>query len=260
VAARPLEPDRVFGEVADEYDRRRPDYPAEVVDAVLAAAPEPWRVLESGAGTGKATALFAARGIPIVAVEPDALMAALLVARGADAGADVTVTIARLEDYEPEPGGFSIGLAAQSWHWVDPDRGPAVMARALRPGGVLALVWNTPGDDRSDIRLAIEAAYARHAPELVESSVVNRPRAVADMLRQAFAGGDWNGPDRVVVPWVRRYTSQEYVELIDTHSDHRTLDDDVRTALLEGVRTAIDEHGGAIDYPYDTQLVLLRRA
>jgi hypothetical protein len=61
------------------------------------------------------------------------------------------------------------------------------------------------------------------------------------------------------VPWVRRYASDEYAELIDTHSDHRTLDDDVRAALLDAVRAAIDGHGGAIDYPYDTQLVLLRR-
>lgn len=258
MAPRPLEPDRVFGDVADEYDRRRPDYPTEVVDAVLTAAPEPWRVLESGAGTGKATALFAARGIPVVAVEPDPRMAARLESHGTDA--DVTVTIARLEDYEPEPAGFSIGLAAQSWHWVDPDRGAAVMARALRPGGVLALVWNTPGEDRSPIRLAIEAAYAQHAPELVESSVVNRPRAVADSLRESFAGGDWTGPERLVVPWVRRYSAAEYAELIDTHSDHRTLDDDVRAPLLDAVRAAIDEHGGSIDYPYDTQLVMLRRA
>jgi hypothetical protein len=175
------------------------------------------------------------------------------------AGADLDVHVAKLEDFAPEPGGYSIGLAAQSWHWVDPERGPPVMARALRSGGVLALVWNTPGEDRSPLRLAIEEAYARHAPELVESSVVNRPRAVADTLRASFAGSDWTGPDRVVVPWTRRYTSEEYAELLDTHSDHRTLADDVRTALLDDVRRVIDEHGGAIDYAYDTQLVLVRR-
>jgi SAM-dependent methyltransferase len=258
VSSRPLEPDRVFGDVVDENDRRRPDYPTAIVDAVLAAAPEPWRILESGAGTGKATELFTARGIPVTAVEPDARMATRLETRCA--GADLTVTVARLEDYEPEPGGFSIGLAAQSWHWVDPGRGAAVMARALRPGGVLALVWNTPAEDRSPLRVAIEEAYARHAPELVESSVVNRPRAVADNLRSAFAGGDWTGPDRVVVPWTRRYTSEEYVELLDTHSDHRTLAEDIRAALLADVRAVIDEHGGTLDYRYDTQLVLLHRA
>ncbi len=90
--------------------------------------------------------------------------------------------------------------------------------------------------------------------------MVNRPRAVADTLRASFAGGEWTGPDRVVVPWTRRYTSAEYAELLDTHSDHRALADDVRTALLADVRGVIDEHGGAIDYRYDTQLILLRRA
>ena len=34
-------------------------------------------MLEVGAGTGKATVLFAERGIPVVAIEPNAKMAAV---------------------------------------------------------------------------------------------------------------------------------------------------------------------------------------
>jgi SAM-dependent methyltransferase len=258
VAARPLEPDRVFGDVADEYDRRRPDYPTEVVDTVLAAAPEPWRILESGAGTGKATQLFAARGLPVVAVEPDARMAEQLEARCT--GRDVTVAVTHLEDYDPEPGAFSIGLAAQSWHWVDPARGPAVMARALRPGGVLALVWNMPAEDETPLRRALGEAYVRHAPELVDDSVANRLEAFAETLRSSFAGDDWTAPDVLTIPWVERYTSQAYVELLDTHSNHRTLDPGVRHELLDDVRRIVDAHGGSFDCAYETRVVLLRRA
>ena len=68
----------VFGEVADLYDRARPGYPEQLVEDVLRfrGLPAP-RVLEVGAGTGKATVVFAARGLEIVALEPTPEMAAV---------------------------------------------------------------------------------------------------------------------------------------------------------------------------------------
>jgi len=48
-----------------------PGYPSELVDDVLAwsATPRGGRALEVGPGTGKATVLFAARGLEIVCLE-----------------------------------------------------------------------------------------------------------------------------------------------------------------------------------------------
>jgi len=68
-----------FGSVANQYERYRLDYPDELVDAVLQYAGGPLRsALEVGAGTGKATRLFASRGIEVTALEPDAEMAPVL--------------------------------------------------------------------------------------------------------------------------------------------------------------------------------------
>jgi hypothetical protein len=53
----------VFGEVAELYDQARPSYPAVLFDDVIAFAPQSPRVLEVGAGTGKATVLLAERGL-----------------------------------------------------------------------------------------------------------------------------------------------------------------------------------------------------
>jgi hypothetical protein len=50
-----------FGSVAELYDRSRPSYPPALVDDVLGLVGVAPRVLEVGAGTGKATVLFAAR-------------------------------------------------------------------------------------------------------------------------------------------------------------------------------------------------------
>ena len=55
-----------FGMVAEAYERFRPGYPAELFDVVMTYAGRPVRTaLEIGAGTGKATRLFAQRGIAV---------------------------------------------------------------------------------------------------------------------------------------------------------------------------------------------------
>ncbi|MEV4924567.1 hypothetical protein [Streptomyces roseoverticillatus] len=54
----------VFGDDADQYDAARPGYPGRLVEDVLgfAALPTGVPAVEVGAGTGKATLAFAARG------------------------------------------------------------------------------------------------------------------------------------------------------------------------------------------------------
>src|SRR4051812_20052945 len=124
-----------FGAVAEQYDRYRPGYPHALLDDVLAP-----RILEAGAGTGRATRALAERGATIVAVEPDPAMAELVRAR--TQGLDVEVVVSTFEDYAPAPQAFNRVIAAQAWHWVDPPRAAQVAARALKPDGALCVWWN----------------------------------------------------------------------------------------------------------------------
>ena len=88
-----------FGVVAEAYERFRPGYPAELVDIVLTYAGQPVRTaLEIGAGTGKATRLFARRGITVTATEPDGAMLAEL---RKHVPANVTTVQATFEDLRP---------------------------------------------------------------------------------------------------------------------------------------------------------------
>src|SRR5436305_8980285 len=109
----------VFGEVAGVYEDVRAGYPADLVDAVFGyGGGTPARVVDVGAGTGKATAAFRARGVAVTAVEPDPAMAAVL--RGRHPGVEVVES--RFEDWEPPAGGVPVVACAQAWHWVEESR------------------------------------------------------------------------------------------------------------------------------------------
>jgi SAM-dependent methyltransferase len=124
-----------FGVMAEAYERYRPGYPGRLFDLVADYAGRPIRTaLEIGAGTGKATRLFAGRGVAVTATEPDAGMLAEL-RKHVPAG--VKAVRAAFEDLRP---GRRHGLvyAAAALHWTDPAGRWPRMAALLEPGGVFA--------------------------------------------------------------------------------------------------------------------------
>lgn len=133
----------VFGEVADLYDQHRPAYPVRLIDdlADLAELDGSQAVLEVGAGTGKATLMFAARGIPVVAVEPSVEMAAIA-RRNCSAYPGVGIELSDFEHWDPGGRRFPLLFSAQAWHWVQPAAGYAAAQQALAKHGILAAFWN----------------------------------------------------------------------------------------------------------------------
>jgi SAM-dependent methyltransferase len=146
-----------FGVVAESYERFRPGYPAELVDRVMTYAGRPIsRALEIGAGTGKATRLFAHRGVAVTATDPDGAMLAEL---RKHVPANVTTVQAAFEDLRP---GESYGLvyAAAALHWTNPAGRWPRMAALLEPGGVLASFGGPVGPADPAVAEAVRTARA----------------------------------------------------------------------------------------------------
>ncbi|WP_309709144.1 class I SAM-dependent methyltransferase [Pseudolysinimonas sp.] len=132
---------RNFGSIAELYERVRPGYPAEAVAWFLPAdapASQELRIADVGTGTGKLTDALLARGREITAVDPDPGMLAVLSAKHPG----VTTVTGTAEQLPFGDATFDAVTFGQSWHWVDPPRGSAEVARILRPGGHLGLFWN----------------------------------------------------------------------------------------------------------------------
>jgi len=161
-----MNPKGRFSGRAEEYRRYRPDYPPAALDAVLEGLGDPVLLLAAdiGAGTGISSRQLAARGVGVLAVEPNPEMRA-----AASAHPRVEWRDGAAEATGLERGSVHLVLCAQAFHWFRPADSLAEFHRILRPGGRLALMWNSR--DRGDplTRGYVEAIHAvngEHPAEL----------------------------------------------------------------------------------------------
>ncbi len=243
-----------FGPVADAYDRIRPDYPAALFDDVLGYARAPLdRVLEVGAGTGKATRALTARGLFVHAVEPDPQMAAVLRERVPSA----EVSVGGFET-TPTDTAYDLLVSAQAWHWVDPQLRWARAAQVLRPGGALALFWNHDHPADPSVAARLQVAHDRWTPDI----------RIDDPLPEGDVGDQWPGPFLAQLSaftdlesrhyaWQRVLPGADYVDLLSTMSTYRIQSAETRDALLAELLVAA---GDEVVVAMDTVLYPARRA
>jgi SAM-dependent methyltransferase len=167
-------------------------------------APQARTVLDLAAGTGKLTERVLELGLDVIAVEPLAEMRAL-VPRAAQAMAGTAEEIPL-----PDASVDSV-VVGQAFHWFDPLRALAEIARVLRPGGTVGLFWNLeddrvpwvaelgeltqtearvslllrdpqpPYDGRSDLAIATHATFAHaedYTPDRLAAMVASYSRTI----------------------------------------------------------------------------------
>lgn len=258
-------PSRTFGEVAEEYDAARPGYAAALVTEVLDyAALGDRAAVEVGAGTGKASVPFAARGIPLVCVEPDPRMTAVL-RRNTAAYPRVQVEVGGFEEWDPRGRRFGLLLAATCWHWLDPDRRWDLVHAALGPGGAVALFWNPLGVLDGGLHEELAEVDRRH-------DIADSPHA---MLASAYGeqrGGEEDGwpegecrrdgrfTDLRAVRFRQeaRYETGRYLAFLSSVSVYRVLPDDRREQILAETGRVLDARGGGIGMLHVSDLFLAR--
>jgi len=229
-----------FGAVAEAYERFRPGYPAELFDLVMTYADRPvLTALEIGAGTGKATRLFAQRGVTVTATEPDGAMLAEL---RKHVPASVRTVQATFKDL-PTDESYGLVYAAAALHWTNPAGRWTRMAALVEPGGVFAS-FGGPGD-LADPAVA-EAVRAARAPYL-ESDDVPSPDGTPPEHDMQWPGtelqrSDWFADVRQFVIGRRLSMSAlDYVGHLSTISAYLELPAPVRDQALAEILQVLPE-------------------
>jgi len=234
-----------FGPAASVYEQSRPSYPLEIVDWLVPA--DARRVLDIGAGTGKFTRLLRREDRDVVAVDPSGEM--LDVLRAHASGIETLIGTAERIPLPDES--VDAVTVAQAWHWVDPELGVAEIARVLKPGGTLGLVWNSRDERVPWMR---ELGLAMGTNDSYGSATVDD-----------YPLGPPFGPAEVTeLTSFQKLDRAGVLNLVRSRSYFLVKTPDEQAETLRAVESVLDRHpeivrDGAIELPYVTQAFRFRR-
>ena len=225
-----------FGGVADAYARSRPTYPEEAVRWMVGTSPA--RVLDLGSGTGRLTERLVADGHRVLAVDPSPPMLTHLAAR-----LGTPVLAGTAEQIPLRDKVFDAVVVAQAFHWFDHEQAVPEIHRVLKPGGVVATVWNLRDESVPWVR-RLGRVMGADVPAVdgPDPGGVLGLHGFGPVERRQFR--IWQQLDR-----------QGLLDLVSSRSYVSGLGADERTRVLADVGTLYDSQRGdplGLSLPYDT--------
>jgi SAM-dependent methyltransferase len=232
---------RSFELVADVYERARPAYPPEAVawiaDRLELRAGR--TVLDLGAGTGKLTRALVGTGAHVIAVEPGDAMRATL-ERVVPEATSLRGAAEHIPLRDDSVDAITVG---QAFHWFRHDEAIPELHRVLRPGGGVALVWNSR-DRQRPLQREIGELLARFIPP-------NRPDA--EEWPFPLAESPLFGPlEERRVPFVQQLDADELVQRMASVSFVAAAPAEEQRELEAGLRKVAERVGGRVEFAYVT--------
>jgi ubiquinone/menaquinone biosynthesis C-methylase UbiE len=260
-----------FDEIVEAYERRRLEYPCELFKDVLeySGIGTDKKAIEIGAGTGKATMPFLDAGYHVTAVELGENMTAFLQDKFMN-NMSFSVVNTAFENASLPENSYDLIYAATAFHWVNPKIGCPKIFRLLKTGGAVALFrYHAIAADGERLYEDIQAVYEKHFYSFYTTN--NRPvrKSKEDFMKPSEILHGFGFEDLKLYGFTdismkfydgsRTFSPDEYIELLDTMSDHRGMPEENRATLFAGIKEAILRHGGHHEVKYIFQLYMGRK-
>lgn len=219
-----------FADVADAYERGRPEYMPAVAQTIMAelsiASGE--RVLDLAAGTGKLTRALVRAGLDVIAVEPQARLRDVL---AASVGAE-RVLEGSAEQIPLPSASVAAVTVADAFHWFDQAAALQEIGRVLRPRGGLAVLRVSP--DWSG------ASWSHEVGSLISKLGLDHPQFQGPHWQDAArAQGCWTEPRQVQLTMSQRVDPEVILDYIASISWMAALPADERTEIIAKARELI---------------------
>lgn len=231
-----------FQDGGEHYDRVRPGYPADSADWLIGSVLRTGGASDAadiGAGTGKFTALLVQRGLAVAAVDPseDMLLQLRLVLPGVPASVGTAEATGLADE------AFDVVSVAQAWHWCDPLPASTELARILRPGGVLGLLWN---------QLDTSVPWVHRLSRIMHAGDVHKPDF------RPVVGPEFKGLESHLTRWEDPVTTEDIIELAKSRSYYLAAGEGTRAKVLANLEWYLHEHlshspSDVLELPYLTQ-------
>lgn len=250
----------MFDKAAEYYDKFRPGYPVEIVEAMVLNTKlcKDSKTLEIGAGSGKATEHFNNFGFSIRCIDPGEN----LVRNGNikfSNNANISFECSRFEDLVEDYEKYDVIFAAQSFHWIPQPIGYKKCAEMLKDNGYLALIWNmyiTYDNEEDNHLLELSRKYGGFADFVNEEQCSNRIHSIIQDIENS---GLFEKPNIHKHLWEQEYTAEDYYGFVLTGNRFIQLQDLVKEQARQEIVEHARKYGNKIIRPYLCVLYLAKK-
>ncbi len=255
---------KTFNQDVENYEKWRPKYCPELFEQIIRVAQlhEGKRALEIGSGTGQATEPILKTGCQVLAVELGEDLAAYT-AEKFKRWQNFTVFQGEFEQYPGEADSMDLVFSATAFHWIAEEVGYPKVLRLLKPGGTLALFWNRPraNNPTDPLHVEIQKVYDEFRAvgkfkEVKPNIKEDAERYVHNLLTLESYG--FVEAECSLFNATRQFTAEEYLSLLETYSDHRSMPEPEKSSFYAKIKQTIAEHGGVMKI-YDTMDLYLAK-
>ena len=261
--------------LAQIYEEIRPSYPLRLIEDVVdrTGIRKDARLLEIGAGTGKATVQFAEKGFRIHAIELGEDMARILREKCAPYP-NVTLDIIPFEKWDAsgeQP--YDLIYSAQAFHWLDTGTKFQKCHDRLRDGGWLALFWYHPSDEEipetRQVEEEISAILARYAaPDSPKEKVSEKYTYTASPLQdekqaEIESSGLFEFREKITYTDETTNNASQYLKVKKSIPAFTAILNSLEDHMVEKVEREIEDaimaHGGEVRTRFEFSLYLARK-
>jgi SAM-dependent methyltransferase len=253
-----------FNEDVMNYDKWRPRYCDELFSTIIEYSQLNNKNLavEIGSGTGQATEPILKTGCSVIAVEYGENLASFA-SQKFEKYKNLRVQNIEFEKFQCENNTADLVYSATAFHWIPEEIGYRKVFDMLKSDGTIALFWNRPFTNRADdpLHQKIQTIYDRFRDEgkfkegklLIEDDTERYQTILNTIRKYGFVNEEC-----YIYKNTRRFNADEYISLLDTYSDHRTLPPLVKEKFVAQMKDAIVSFGGILNV-YDTMDLYLAK-